>query len=682
MGRRTGGDLRGKDINRRNPQRMRLQRVTLQRVITPLLPVVTRLRDGHRRLVSFSLFGLVTTLAYTLSFIVRFEFRWPGEYTAAFVATLPILLYLRLTLAHLLKLSTTRWRFAGTQDLLRLWVATTIGSVIFYVLTWELRIPGPVPRSVILLEWVLTGYGIGGMWLTYRVLFQEIRHTEAKKDNQDRRVLVVGAGEAAALLVGEMQRFPTGFHPVGMVDDDPFKWGTRTRGVEVIGSIADVRAIAEAEEAEELIIALPSATPSELNRIVMRCEETELPFRMLPGIPEVLAGQAGLHQLRPVELEDLLGREPVSLDLPELSSELERQCVMVTGAAGSIGSELSRQIALHGPESLILVDQAETPLVELERNLMERFPDLSMVLAVADVTDRRAMTRLFNAHHPHQVFHAAAYKHVPTLEDNPEAAVWNNLVGTWNVARMAGEFGTGKFILVSTDKAVRPANVMGATKRLAELVILAAQGRFPKTSFGAVRFGNVLGSSGSVIPLFRQQLEEGKPLTVTHSGMTRYFMTIPEAVQLVLQASLLPDLRGQVAMLDMGEPVRILELAQRILRLSGQPCKIGEQIVFTGVRPGEKLEEALTAPGEKATVTSHPKISIVKSTDPFLPRVLARVEAWERAFREGREWAPLREVDALFPAVDLRARPEPRAASAARVGYSALSAGPAAPTPH
>jgi len=233
-------------------------------------------------------------------------------------------------------------------------------------------------------------------------------------------------------------------------------------------------------------------------------------------------------------------------------------------------------------------------------------------------------------------------------------------VGTWNVARTAGEFGAGKFILVSTDKAVRPANVMGATKRLAELVILAAQERFRWTSFGAVRFGNVLGSSGSVIPLFRHQLEEGKPLTVTHPGMTRYFMTIPEAVQLVLQASLLPDLRGQVAMLDMGEPVRILELAQRILRLSGLPCRIGEQIVFTGVRPGEKLEEALTAADECAFVTSHPKISIVESSGDLMPQVLERVEGWERAFVDGREWAPLKEIDAVFPDVALGAAPDAR----------------------
>jgi FlaA1/EpsC-like NDP-sugar epimerase len=656
--------------------------MTLQRVITPLLSLVTRLRDGHRRLVSFSLFALVTTLAYTLSFLLRFGFRWPDEYTIPFLATLPILLYLRLTLAHLLKLSTTRWRFTGTEDLVRLWVATTIGSVIFYLFTWELRIPGPVPRSVILLEWVFTGHGIGGMWLAYRLLFQHLRHGEATRESQGRRVLVVGAGEAAALLLGEIQQSPTSFHVLGMVDDDPVKWGTRIRGVEVIGSIADLQVIAEVKEPEELIIAIPSATPAELNRIVLRCEETELPFRMLPGLPEILADQAYIHQLRPVEIEDLLGRAPVSLELPELSTELRRQSVMVTGAAGSIGSELSRQLALHGPERLILVDQAETALVQLERDLVERFPDLHLVPALMDVTDRRAMTKLFEAHRPHQVFHAAAYKHVPMVEMNPEAAVWNNLVGTWNVARAAGELGMGKFILVSTDKAVRPASVMGATKRLAELVILAAQDRFSKTSFGVVRFGNVLGSNGSVIPLFRQQLEGGKPLTVTHSGMTRYFMTIPEAVQLVLQASLLPDLRGQVAMLDMGEPVRILELAQRLLRLSGQPGEVGEQIVFTGVRPGEKLEEALMAPGEKATVTSNPKISIVQSTDPFMPRVLARVEAWERAFREGREWAPLREIDALFPAVELRARPEPRAPSTPSLDYGHLSASAPLGTPH
>jgi FlaA1/EpsC-like NDP-sugar epimerase len=373
---------------------------------------------------------------------------------------------------------------------------------------------------------------------------------------------------------------------------------------------------------------------------------------MLPGIPEVLAGRAHLHQLRPVQIEDLLGREPVDMELPELAAELKSRSVMVTGAAGSIGAELSRQIALHSPDRLVLVDQAETPLVELERELVERFPELALVPAVADVTDSRAVTRLFEAHMPQQVFHAAAYKHVPMMEVNPATAILNNVVGTWTVARTAGQSGTEKFVLVSTDKAVRPINVMGATKRLGELVILAAQERFPLTSFGAVRFGNVMGSSGSVIPLFRQQLAQGKPLTVTHPEMSRYFMTISEAVQLVLQASLLPDLRGQVAMLDMGEPVRIVDLARRILRLSGSPGRIGEQIVFTGVRPGEKLHEALVAPDESAFATSHPKISIVKASGAGLPQVLERVASWERAFKEGREWVPLKEIAAAFPDVD------------------------------
>ena len=650
--------------------------MTLSRAISTLLPIAFWLRDRHRRLVSFCLFGLVTTLAYAVSFVLRFEFRWPEEYNVAFLSTLPLLLTIRLTLAHALKLSTSRWRFTGTEDLLRLLVATSVGSVVFYLLTWELRFPSPVPRSVLLLEWVLTGYGIGGMWLSYRLLFQHFRHVDARKESPDKRILIVGAGEAAALLVGEMQRFPTGFQPIGMVDDNPRKWGTRIRGVEVIGSIADVRPIAEAEKVEELIIAVPSATPSELNRIVRRCEETDLAFRMLPGLPEVLAGQAHLHQLRPVEIEDLLGREPVALALPELSTELEGRSVMVTGAAGSIGSELCRQIALHAPERLVLVDQAETPLVELERDLEERHPDLPLIPVVADVTDRRAVTRLFQAYRPHQVFHAAAYKHVPMMEVNPEAAVWNNVVGTWTMARTAGEFGTGKFVLVSTDKAVRPANVMGATKRLAELVVVAAQKRFSWTSFGAVRFGNVLGSSGSVIPLFRRQLSEGKPLTVTHHGMTRYFMTIPEAVQLVLQASLLPDLRGQVAMLDMGEPVRIVDLAKRILRLSGKPARIGEEIVFTGVRPGEKLHEALTAPEESAFATSHPKINIVRSSSHGMPHVLERVEGWERAFREGREWAPLTEIDAVFPDVQIRGGAERIPAREPGVGSAQWYAAP------
>ena len=604
------------------------------RVIRPLLKLGFRLRDRHRQVVSFSLYGAVAAVAYTVAFLLRFEFQWQEGQTVLWLMTLPLLLAVRIASIWLLRLSTSRWRFAATEDLIRLVASTSLGSLVFYLLTWYGGISTRVPRSVIAMEWVLTTYGIAGMWLAYRLLVQHARRKNLANGTPDKRVILVGAGEAAAMLVGEMRRIPLGYRPVGMVDDDPMKWGTTIHGVEVIGSLSDLAAIAQAEGAEELIIAIPSATPEQLNRIVDQCEVTELSFRLLPGIPEVLAGQARVHLLRPVRIEDLLGRAPVSLELPELALELQGRCVLVTGAAGSIGSELSWQIALNGPARLVLLDQAETPLVELSLELRERFPEMDLVPVVGDITHGHRMRQVFSRYRPFRVFHAAAYKHVPMMEENAEEAVRNNVLGTWIAARTAGETGAERFVLISSDKAVRPVNVMGATKRLAELVVMEAQERFPGTGFGAVRFGNVLGSSGSVIPIFQRQLEEGRPLTVTHPEMTRYFMTIPEAVQLVLQASLLPELRGQVAMLEMGEPVRILDLARRILRLSGSAGKVGRDIVFTGLRPGEKLHEVLVGPQEDAVPTGIPKVSFVRSREVCSRGVLEKLAEWSRAMGE------------------------------------------------
>ncbi|MFC1574819.1 polysaccharide biosynthesis protein [Gemmatimonadota bacterium] len=600
----------------------------------------------HRRLVSLFLYGLVTTFAFFLAFLLRFELVWPVAHTGGFWTALPLLLALRLSLARVLRLSTSRWRFIGTQDVVRLVVATAIGSLFFFILTWELGFPASIPRSVIALEWVFTSYGTAGMWVAYRILFQQIRRAEARNGASDRRVLVVGAGEAGAILVREMMRYPTGFRPIGMVDDDPLKWGTNIHGVEVIGSITDVKDIAESERAEELIIAIPTASPAELNRIVEYCEGTDLTFKLLPGIAEVLAGEANLHQVRPIRIEDLLGREPITLELPELAEGLRGEAVLVTGAAGSIGSELSLQIALHTPRKLLLLDQAETPLVDLHLRLGERFPKLDIVPMVGDITNPLVVDRIFRDFQPDQVFHAAAYKHVPMMEQNRREAVRNNVFGTWVVARAAGLAGSSKFVLVSTDKAVRPANVMGATKRLAELVVLDLQTEYPQTAFAAVRFGNVLGSSGSVIPLFRRQLEEGKPLTVTHPEITRYFMTIPEAVQLVLQASLLPDLKGHVTMLDMGEPVRVLDLAKKILRLSGSPVRIGREIVYSGLRPGEKLHEELVAPDETAMETAIPRVRWIVNQGVLEPKEVHCLRSWLPEILAGQEETAIEEISA------------------------------------
>jgi FlaA1/EpsC-like NDP-sugar epimerase len=330
-----------------------------------------------------------------------------------------------------------------------------------------------------------------------------------------------------------------------------------------------------------------------------------------------------------VRIEDLLGRDPIRLELPELAADLEDRVVLVTGGAGSIGSELVRQIALHNPRRLIVLDQAETPLYYLELEILRGEPTFELVTVVGSVTNPDTVACIIEQYRPHRVFHAAAYKHVPLMETNATEAVRTNVLGTFLIAEAAARGGAEAFVLVSTDKAVRPANVMGATKQMAERVVLHLQGLFPTCSFGAVRFGNVLGSSGSVIPIFKKQLETGEPLTVTDEAATRYFMTIPEAVQLILQASLLKDLRGHVAMLDMGEPVRILDLARDLLRLSGQPYRLGHNVVITGLRPGEKVHEELSGPDELVVRTSLDRIFLVQMTNGFarLPRSLSQALA-------------------------------------------------------
>jgi FlaA1/EpsC-like NDP-sugar epimerase len=514
----------------------------------------------------------------------------------------------------------------GNRDFVRLLGAQTTGSVAFLALTWGLTPLPAVPRSVVLLEWVFSGYGTVAVWVIYRLVHERIRVIRAGPRT---RALVIGAGEAGELLVSQMIRSKIGYQPVALIDDNPVKWGTSIHGVPVVGGTSDILDIASRLGVEEIVIGIPSAAVDDLRRIVQACEETGLPLKILPGIDEVLSGAATLSQVRDVRIEDLLGRDPIRLELPELAADLDDRVVLVTGAAGSIGSELVRQIALHKPRQLIVMDQAETPLYYLELEVLSKQPRFELVTIVGSVTNRDTVAGIIEQYRPHRVFHAAAYKHVPLMESNATEAVRTNVLGTFTIAEAAARGGAEAFVLVSTDKAVRPANVMGATKQMAERVVLHLQDLFPTCSFGAVRFGNVLGSSGSVIPIFRKQLERGEPLTVTDEAATRYFMTIPEAVQLILQASLLKDLRGHVAMLDMGEPVRILDLARDLLRLSGQPYRLGKNVVITGLRPGEKVHEELSGPEEVVVRTPLDRVFLVQMTNGFarLPRGLSQALA-------------------------------------------------------
>jgi len=590
-------------------------------------------------------YGLASVCVYPLAYlVVEGRLPVPGQELAGILG---LLVVIRLCCSQIFVLSTSQWRFVGVADVLRLAGAVALGTAVAYLCSWIAPMLFPIPARVLFLEGILYGGLVAAAWIGYRALFERVRFYRARVA-PSRRVVVIGAGEAGNLLVREMLRFPTGYRPVAFLDDDISKHGARIHGVRVYGRVADLPRVAVEVKAEEAIIAIPSASPEQLRELVATCERSGLKLKVLPGIVEVLAGDVRVNQLRDVRIEDLLGRDPILLELPELAADLRGRSVLITGAAGSIGSELARQVALHQPGTLVLFDQAETALFFVELELRDAHPDLHIVPVIGDIVDHAAVERVFEEYRPERVFHAAAYKHVPLMEVNAREAVLNNVIGTWRVADAAGRHGAEKFVLVSTDKAVRPANVMGATKCLAERIVLELQHRYRETTYGAVRFGNVLGSNGSVIPVFRKQLEEGKPLTVTHPETTRYFMTIPEAVQLILQASLLPELRGQIAMLDMGEPVKIRDLAVNLLRLAGVRGDLERHITYTGLRPGEKLHEELIAPDECARPTKVAKVRMLE-TPARSESIIFEVAEWERELAEGQDELVLEALLEEFP---------------------------------
>jgi FlaA1/EpsC-like NDP-sugar epimerase len=603
---------------------------------------------ARRRPLVYTAYAAIAVGGYLAAFLLRYEFGRFDEWFEAFILTAPAVALVRLLFARLLHLSTGRWRFISTTDVLRLLLATSAGTLALVGVRALLLGVLTIPLSVLLIEWVLTTQLTATAWIAYRTGFERFRRARWENGDPKTRVVIVGAGEAGNMLAREIRRYPTGYEVAAFVDDEPTKWGDWIQGVEVIGASEDLPAIAGSVSADEVILAVPSAEPEALRRLVTICEGTDLPFKVLPGIREVLDGEVGVSQLRELRIEDLLGRDPVELELPELAADLEGKCVLITGAAGSIGSELSRQVALHRPRQLVVLDQAETDLFYLEQDLLRDHPELELVPVIGDIVDEGTVKQVFAAHRPDRVFHAAAYKHVPLMECNPEQAIRNNVLGTRLVAEAAGIQRCGKFVLVSTDKAVRPESVMGATKRLAELVVLALEDVYPETAYGAVRFGNVLGSAGSVIPIFQKQIEKKQPLTVTHPNATRYFMTIPEAVQLILQASLLEEFRGRVAMLEMGEPVRILDLAHNMLRLAGMPSGNGSHVVFTGLRPGEKLHEELSAPTEESCPTAVPKVRMIRTGNEREFPVLTVADRWARLFAEGHRGKASAELRGMF----------------------------------
>jgi FlaA1/EpsC-like NDP-sugar epimerase len=594
--------------------------------LPPARPLATLLFEQaarHRNTISFAAHAVIFALSVLASFGLAYNFHGISSlFGGLFPRILLLVVPIKVIVFWLMGQFRGSWRYVSLRDLVSIAVASQISSFIIILAYFVFEniarsITGSflfdpnlqLRQSVFLIDWAATIAFVSGMRVLVRSYYEFIRGGQTEGAT---RLLIVGAGDPGENLIREILRRPElGYDVVGFVDDDVSRLGHRIHGTEVIGRTHEITDICAEHEVDELLIAMPEAKPRELRAVIDLCKGNNLRFRAIPPMTALITGGVEVSQLRPVDIEDLLGRDPVSLDLDAIGKQLSGRRIVVTGAGGSIGSEMCRQIAPFEPERLILIEQAENALFEIHRELIAAHPQLEIVPVVADICDAARIERVFATHRPSTVFHAAAHKHVPMMEANPGEAIKNNVVGTRTIALAADAVGVEKMVMISTDKAVNPTSVMGCSKRVAEIFVQQF-GQTSQVQFVTVRFGNVLGSSGSVIPIFREQIAAGGPVTVTHPEMTRYFMTIPEASQLVLQAGTMGR-GGEIFVLDMGEPVKIVDLASNMITLSGM--RVGEEIeiVFTGTRPGEKLFEELLIDGEHVTATDHPKIGIWQS---------------------------------------------------------------------
>jgi FlaA1/EpsC-like NDP-sugar epimerase len=584
-----------------------------------------------RRVGQVAVDAALLALAYYLAYVLRFDEGIPSKYEHLLADTIWITVPMQVAILAAFGLYSKLWRFVDQKDFETILKATVVstGGLIVVLFLFSIGRHDP-PRSVIALDFLLALVFTCGARFAVRWAFERPARG-AMLERAGHEVLIVGAGNGGQQVALELRRNP-GLRsaPVGYVDDDPRKQGMRVAGHKVLGTTDDLPRVLDAVKPDEVIIAIPSAPGILRQRVVTACRARSIPVRMLPTTFELLSGGVNLmRQVREVQVEDVLGREPVRVEIDRVGAYLSGRVVLVTGAGGSIGSELCRQIARVGPKLLVLVENSENALFEIRRELEEERHFARAAAVLIDCKDATRVREVFEEHSPSVVFHAAAYKHVPLMEENPVEAVRNNAVATRIVAAAAGEAGVERFVLVSTDKAVSPATVMGASKALAEWAVEAAQYRWKGTRYASVRFGNVLGSSGSVVPIFRRQIAKGGPVTVTDSRMTRYFMTIPEAVQLIIRSGELAT-GGEIFVLEMGEPVKIIELAANMIRLAGYEPDEDITIEIVGRRPGEKIHEELFNPGERPQLTPAEKIvyAIQQPLDSeWVESAFARIEA-------------------------------------------------------
>ena len=561
--------------------------------------------------------ALLVSISVYASYLLRFDFNIRTE----FIGTLPYVITMYVVLItisfFIFKIYKRIWQYASIGDLISILKGVLLGSTALFTIhqfaIHYIYSGIVVPRSIYVLTTMISFLTIAGSRLIWRIF----RDNYIKIQPHHRRALIVGAGEAGVMVVRELKHGYSKLYPIAFIDDNPQKQHYEVVGVPVVGTRAHIPQVVKRYDIDDIIVALPSTSRVEIAEILNICKETGCQIKIIPRVNDLIDGKISINMIRDVGVEDLLGREPVQLDLHSISGYLSDHVVLITGAGGSIGSELCRQIAQFKPRELLLLGHGENSIYDIELELKKNYPDIPLVPIIADVQDKQRLTGLFKQYRPQIVFHAAAHKHVPMMEANPLEAAKNNILGTHNIAECAHEFAVERFVMVSSDKAVNPTNVMGATKRAAEMIVQSLD-QISNTSFTSVRFGNVLGSRGSVIPMFKRQIEGGGPVTVTHPEMIRYFMTIPEAVQLVIQTGAIAT-GGEVFILDMGKPVKIVDLARDLIRLSGLEPDKDIKIVYSGIRPGEKLFEELLTTEEGAAGTKHDRIYVgVPSHLPYL----------------------------------------------------------------
>jgi FlaA1/EpsC-like NDP-sugar epimerase len=567
------------------------------------------------------IFAMSLMLAFLLVNNMQIQNEWFfGQF---FPKALILFILIKLPIFALFKQFQGWWRYVSISDLLSIVKASLVSTLVIVSVWVGVAAFEPVrqyvnelfgfSQAVFILDMFATIVLMGGMRMAVRLYHEEF-HTE--QAGKLKRFLIVGAGNAGESLLRELHRMQVEqYDVIGFIDDDPIKKGVNIHGIPVLGNVEELPKVCKENNIDEIAIAMPSATPKQLRNVVQICEGAKVRFRTVPSVADIASGRFRVSQIRDVEINDLLGREAVQLDLAVIGKYLDDKVILVTGAGGSIGSEMCRQVCHFKPKLLLLVEQAENSLFFIERELRKNFPTISIEAIICDITDKKRVEQIFEKHKPQIVIHAAAHKHVPLMETNPGEALKNNIVGTRTVANASDKYKAESFVMISTDKAVNPTSIMGSTKRISEMYIQDLD-RTSETSFVTVRFGNVLGSNGSVVPIFKNQIAMGGPVTVTHPEMRRYFMTIPEASQLVLQAATMGN-GGEIFLLDMGEPVKIVDLAKELITLSGFRPGEDIEIVFSGTRPGEKLFEELSIKGEDMVLTRHPKISIWQKNQPL-----------------------------------------------------------------